>query len=152
MSSSGKEMARGKTTVRRGQPNPLFKETFMFQVPQIQLGDVTLMVAVNAVRTLKRRPEMIGWFCLGMMPPSSRPVVVSTARLYLCLGWRVGAEGWASDLRSRSWVRLSFETRLWTSYAPFTKQYYFVPVNARCRSAAGKVTVGLESHVLYRLV
>jgi len=63
MSSSGKEMARGKTTVRRGQPNPLFKETFMFQVPQLQLSDVTLMVTVNAVRTLKR--EMIGWFCLG---------------------------------------------------------------------------------------
>ena len=65
MSSSGKEMARSKTTVRRGQPNPLFKETFMFQVPQIQLTDVTLMVSVNAVRSLKRRPEMIGWFSLG---------------------------------------------------------------------------------------
>jgi len=65
MSSAGTEMARGKTTTRRGQPNPLFKETFMFQVPQVQLADVTLMVAVNAVRTLKRRPEMIGWFCLG---------------------------------------------------------------------------------------
>jgi len=65
MSSSGKEMARSKTTVRRGQPNPLFKETFMFQVPQIQLSDFTLMVSVNAVRSLKRRPEMIGWFSLG---------------------------------------------------------------------------------------
>jgi len=37
----------------------------MFQVPQIQLSDVTLMVSVNAVRSLKRRPEMIGWFSLG---------------------------------------------------------------------------------------
>jgi len=65
MSSSGKEMARSKTTVRRGQPNPLFKETFMFQVPQIQLSDVTLMVAVNAVRSLKRKSDMVGWFSLG---------------------------------------------------------------------------------------
>ena len=65
MSSSGKEMARSKSTVRRGQPNPLFKETFMFQVPQVQLSDVTLMVSVNAVRSLKRRSEMIGWFSLG---------------------------------------------------------------------------------------
>jgi len=71
MSSAGKEMARSKTTVRRGQPNPLFKETFMFQVPQVQLADVTLMVSVNAVRTLKRRPEMIGWFCLGKLEANS---------------------------------------------------------------------------------
>jgi len=65
MSSTGKEMARSKTTVRRGQPNPLFKETFMFQVPQTQLSDVTLMVSVNAVRSLKRRADMVGWFSLG---------------------------------------------------------------------------------------
>lgn len=32
MSSSGQEIAHSKTSVRRGQPNPLFKETFMFQV------------------------------------------------------------------------------------------------------------------------
>ena len=72
MSACGKEMARSKSTVRRGQPNPLFKETFMFQVPQLQLDDVTLMVSVNAVRSLKRRPEMIGWFSLGMVQ-SRRP-------------------------------------------------------------------------------
>ena len=64
MSSSGKEAARSKTSVRRGQPNPLFKETFMFQVPQVQLSEYTLMVAVHAVRILKK-PEMIGWFSLG---------------------------------------------------------------------------------------
>jgi synaptotagmin-14/16 len=28
----GHEIARGKTSTRRGQPNPLFKETFVFQV------------------------------------------------------------------------------------------------------------------------
>lgn len=32
VSSSGQEMSRSKTSIRRGQPNPLFKETFMFQV------------------------------------------------------------------------------------------------------------------------
>lgn len=32
VSSTGQELAIGKTTVRRGQPNPLFKETFIFQV------------------------------------------------------------------------------------------------------------------------
>lgn len=32
VSSMGQEMARAKTSTRRGQPNPLFKETFVFQV------------------------------------------------------------------------------------------------------------------------
>ena len=32
---NGKEVAHSKTSVRRGQPNPLFKETFMFQVSSI---------------------------------------------------------------------------------------------------------------------
>lgn len=32
VSSMGQEMARSKTSTRRGQPNPLFKETFIFQV------------------------------------------------------------------------------------------------------------------------
>lgn len=32
VSSSGQEIARAKTSVRKSQPNPLFKETFVFQV------------------------------------------------------------------------------------------------------------------------
>lgn len=32
VSSTGQEMTRSKTSIRRAQPNPLFKETFMFQV------------------------------------------------------------------------------------------------------------------------
>ncbi|CAD5113711.1 DgyrCDS2875 [Dimorphilus gyrociliatus] len=65
MSPTGREMSRSKTTVRRGQPNPLFKETFMFQVPLFQLQEVTLMVSVYNKRTMKRK-DMIGWFSLGL--------------------------------------------------------------------------------------
>ncbi|XP_054264649.1 synaptotagmin-16 isoform X2 [Macrosteles quadrilineatus] len=65
VSSMGQEMARSKTSVRRGQPNPLFKETFMFQVALFQLPDVTLMIAVYNKRSMKRK-EMIGWFSLGL--------------------------------------------------------------------------------------
>ncbi|XP_063231633.1 synaptotagmin-14 isoform X2 [Bacillus rossius redtenbacheri] len=65
VSSSGQEMARSKTSIRRGQPNPLFKETFMFQVALFQLPDVTLMVSVYNKRSMKRK-EMIGWFSLGL--------------------------------------------------------------------------------------
>lgn len=65
MSPTGQEIARSKTSIRRGQPNPLFKETFMFQVALFQLAEVTLMVSVYNKRSMKKK-EMIGWFALGM--------------------------------------------------------------------------------------
>lgn len=65
VSSTGQEMARCKTSIRRGQPNPLFKEMFMFQVALFQLPDVTLMVSVYTKRSMKRK-EMVGWFSLGL--------------------------------------------------------------------------------------
>ena len=64
MSPNGQEIARSKTSIRRGQPNPLYKETFMFQVAQFQLPDATLMVSVYNKRNMKRK-EMIGWFSCG---------------------------------------------------------------------------------------
>lgn len=65
MSPSGQEITRSKTSIRRGQPNPLFKETFMFQVALFQLAEVTLMVSVYNKRSMKKK-EMIGWFSLGL--------------------------------------------------------------------------------------
>ena len=65
MSPNGQEIARSKTSIRRGQPNPLYKETFMFQVALFQLQDVTLMTSVYNKRSMKRK-EMIGWFSLGI--------------------------------------------------------------------------------------
>lgn len=35
VSSMGQEMAKAKTSTRRGQPNPLFKESFAFQVSSL---------------------------------------------------------------------------------------------------------------------
>lgn len=65
VSSFGHEMARSKTTTRRGQPNPLFKELFIFQVALFQLSEVTLMVSVWWRRSVKKN-EMVGWFSLGL--------------------------------------------------------------------------------------
>ncbi|KAK6639036.1 hypothetical protein RUM43_007306 [Polyplax serrata] len=65
ISSTGREITRCKTSIRRGQPNPLFKELFMFQVALFQLPDVTLMVAVYMKRSMKRK-EMVGWFSMGL--------------------------------------------------------------------------------------
>ncbi|XP_023247081.1 synaptotagmin-14 [Copidosoma floridanum] len=63
------EMGRAKTSLRRAQPNPLYKETFIFQVALFQLGEVTLYLSVyNRKRTAmgKKGREMIGWLCLGL--------------------------------------------------------------------------------------
>lgn len=60
----GQEMSRCKTSIRRGQPNPVYKETFVFQVALFQLSEVTLMISIYSRRTMKRK-EMIGWIALG---------------------------------------------------------------------------------------
>ncbi|ALC47185.1 Syt14 [Drosophila busckii] len=64
VSSIGQEISRAKTSTRRG-PNPLFKETFAFQVALFQLNDVTLMISVYAKRHMKKN-EMVGWFSMGL--------------------------------------------------------------------------------------
>ncbi|XP_069806517.1 synaptotagmin-16 isoform X1 [Dendropsophus ebraccatus] len=64
LNSSGHELSRCKTSIRRGQPNPVYKETFIFQVALFQLTDVTLMISIYNRRTMKRK-EMIGWISLG---------------------------------------------------------------------------------------
>ncbi|XP_063040247.1 synaptotagmin-16 [Engraulis encrasicolus] len=64
LNSMGQEISRCKTSVRRGQPNPVYKETFVFQVALFQLSDVTLMVSIYTRRNMKRK-EMVGWLALG---------------------------------------------------------------------------------------
>ncbi|XP_053290711.1 synaptotagmin-16 [Pleuronectes platessa] len=64
LNSMGQEISRCKTSVRRGQPNPVYKETFMFQVALFQLSDVTLLVSIYSRRSMKRK-EMVGWLSLG---------------------------------------------------------------------------------------
>ncbi|XP_058843972.1 synaptotagmin-16-like isoform X2 [Acipenser ruthenus] len=64
LNSVGQEISRCKTSIRRGQPNPIYKETFIFQVALFQLSDVTLMISIYNRRSMKRK-EMIGWVSLG---------------------------------------------------------------------------------------
>ncbi|XP_032883326.1 synaptotagmin-16 isoform X5 [Amblyraja radiata] len=64
LNSVGQEMSRCKTSIRRGQPNPVYKETFIFQVALFQLSEVTLMVSIYNRRSMKRK-EMIGWISMG---------------------------------------------------------------------------------------
>ncbi|KFQ94740.1 Synaptotagmin-16, partial [Nipponia nippon] len=64
LNSMGQEMSHCKTSIRRGQPNPVYKETFVFQVALFQLSDVTLMISIYNRRSMKRK-EMIGWISMG---------------------------------------------------------------------------------------
>eukprot|EP00079_Xenopus_tropicalis_P024463 XP_012817122.1 PREDICTED: synaptotagmin-14 isoform X4 [Xenopus tropicalis] len=65
MNSMGQEMSKCKTSIRRGQSNPLYKETFIFQVALFQLSEVTLILSVYNKRSMKRK-ELIGWISLGL--------------------------------------------------------------------------------------
>ncbi|KOC61992.1 Synaptotagmin-14, partial [Habropoda laboriosa] len=69
MDSNSHEMERSKTGLKRAQPNPLYKETFIFQVALFQLGDVTLYLSVYNRRRGgmgRKGREMIGWLSLGL--------------------------------------------------------------------------------------
>ncbi|XP_062850957.1 synaptotagmin-14 [Trichomycterus rosablanca] len=65
LNSMGQEMSKCKTSLCRGQPNPIYRETFVFQVALFQLSDVTLILSVYNKRSIKRK-EMIGWISLGL--------------------------------------------------------------------------------------
>ncbi|XP_069017927.1 synaptotagmin-14-like isoform X1 [Embiotoca jacksoni] len=66
LDSKGKEMSKCKTAVCRGQPNPTYKETFMFQVALFQLSEVSLVVSVFCRRSSMRPREKLGWVSLGL--------------------------------------------------------------------------------------
>ncbi|XP_059355011.1 synaptotagmin-14b isoform X2 [Carassius carassius] len=66
LDSKGKEMSKCKTSVCHGQPNPTYKETFVFQVALFQLSEVTLQVSVYSRRSSMKRRERLGWVALGL--------------------------------------------------------------------------------------
>nr|XP_015803007.2 synaptotagmin-14b isoform X2 [Nothobranchius furzeri] len=65
LDSKGKEMSKHKTAVCRGQPNPTYKETFMFQVALFQLSEVSLVLSVFCRRSSMKPRERLGWVSLG---------------------------------------------------------------------------------------
>ncbi|KAM6992010.1 synaptotagmin-14b isoform 6-T6 [Tautogolabrus adspersus] len=66
LDSKGKEMSKCKTAVCRGQPNPTYKETFVFQVALFQLSEVSLVLTVFCRRSSMRPRERVGWVSLGL--------------------------------------------------------------------------------------
>jgi hypothetical protein len=53
-SSTGQEMAHSKTSIRRAQPNPLYKELFMYQVTitvySISINSIGLFVSSRIMK------------------------------------------------------------------------------------------------------
>ncbi|KAM6954564.1 synaptotagmin-14b [Aplochiton taeniatus] len=66
LDSKGKEMSKCKTAVCRGQPNPTYKETFVFQVALFQLSEVSLVISVFCRRSSLKPRERLGWVSLGL--------------------------------------------------------------------------------------
>ncbi|XP_028997496.1 synaptotagmin-14b isoform X2 [Betta splendens] len=66
LDSKGKEMSKWKTAVCRGQPNPTYKETFVFHVALFQLSEVSLVLSVFCRRSSMRPRERLGWVSLGL--------------------------------------------------------------------------------------
>ncbi|XP_041661623.1 synaptotagmin-14b isoform X2 [Cheilinus undulatus] len=66
LDSKGKEMSKCKTAVCRGQPNPTYKETFVFQVALFQLSEVSLVLTVFCRRSSMMPRERVGWVSLGL--------------------------------------------------------------------------------------
>lgn len=65
MSANGKEIGSAKTSLRRAQYNPVFKEVFKFQVASFLLPDVTLMVSIYFKRGVNRK-VLASWFSIGL--------------------------------------------------------------------------------------
>ncbi|KAM8847626.1 synaptotagmin-14-like isoform 1-T1 [Synchiropus picturatus] len=66
LDSKGKQMSKYRTAVCRGQPNPTYKETFVFQVALFQLSEVSLVLSVFCRRSSMRPRERLGWVSLGL--------------------------------------------------------------------------------------
>ncbi|XP_008282534.1 synaptotagmin-14-like [Stegastes partitus] len=75
LDSKGKEMSKCKTAVCRGQPNPTYKETFVFQVALFQLSEVSLVLSVFCRRSSMRPRERLGWVSLGLNSTSEEQQV-----------------------------------------------------------------------------
>lgn len=65
ISPIGKPVAKSKTTIRRSMTDPEYNESFVFQMSERDLTEVTLQFSVVAISRTRKKKEMLGWFALG---------------------------------------------------------------------------------------
>ncbi|XP_028398731.1 synaptotagmin-16-like isoform X3 [Dendronephthya gigantea] len=65
ISPIGKPVAKSKTTIRRSMTDPEYNESFVFQMSERDLAEVTLQFSVVAISRTRKKKEIVGWFHLG---------------------------------------------------------------------------------------
>ena len=65
ISPIGKPVAKSKTTIRRSMTDPEYNESFVFQMSERDLAEVTLQFSVVAISRARKKKEIVGWFHLG---------------------------------------------------------------------------------------
>ena len=65
LSSRGKDVAKSKTTVRRGMYDPEYNESFVFQMAESDLSEITLLFSVISISKKRIKKDVMGWFALG---------------------------------------------------------------------------------------
>eukprot|EP00794_Sanderia_malayensis_P019857 gene19853-21799_t len=64
-STRGKDVAKSKTTLRRGMTDPEYNESFVFQMSEADLSEVTVLFSVISVTKARKKKDIVGWFSMG---------------------------------------------------------------------------------------
>ena len=65
LSARHKRVAKSKTTIRRSMTDPEFNESFVFQMSEPDLREVTLVFSVICISKARKKKDTVGWFSMG---------------------------------------------------------------------------------------
>lgn len=68
LSPRGKDVAKSKTTLRKGMNDPEYNESFVFQMAEPDLSEITIMFSVISLSKTRKKKDVMGWFALGKNP------------------------------------------------------------------------------------
>ena len=72
LSPHGKDVAKSKTTVRKGMYDPEYNESFVFQMAEPDLREITILLSVISLSKKRRKKDVMGWFALGQNSSGER--------------------------------------------------------------------------------
>ncbi len=65
LSANGKDVAKSKTTLRRGMTDPEYNESFVFQMSESDLSEINVLFSVISVTKARKKKDVVGWFAMG---------------------------------------------------------------------------------------
>ncbi|XP_057316239.1 synaptotagmin-16-like isoform X3 [Hydractinia symbiolongicarpus] len=101
--SVGQQLAKSKTSIRRSMFDPEYNETFVFQIIEFDLANVSLMFSIVNIKKMRRK-EIVGWFSIGSENTSEEELI----------HWREMLEGRGKKVRK--WHILSAVNRSFDDY------------------------------------